>query len=271
MPTQFCSKNDAGEVIWVEDIPSDVIHLSELFEILEEMDSSTDRAPVEIPLDCTREELLEGFEYLRKMKRLYDEINKFNYPPKGISVYELEEIRVRINTQYHEFDWYRTSSSPMYNFITTKKHLLKTIEEYEDKSFPIGNLKSTKLTKWDLNTEFVGSCYNGYFLVMKWLLRNTGGYEMEIRIDAFRQACLSGQEMVSKWLYRETGIASIPQDYTELFGQVCAMGNESIAKWLYYEVGRTHRISVHRRRDYAFRLACGNGHTVIANWLKTLL
>lgn len=64
MPLQLFCNN------WSIDVPSDVIHLSELLENMDMMDF----ASCEVSVECSKETLLDAFNILRRMRDLYDKI-----------------------------------------------------------------------------------------------------------------------------------------------------------------------------------------------------
>lgn len=211
MPTQFCSKNKAGEVIWVVDIPSDVIHLSELFKILEEMDSSADSAPVEIPFECTKEEILDSFERLRRGIDLFKEIEKFDHSTTKADPETFETMKESIAIKYDR--WISMASVPktylildFFEPIVGMRRMINAIEQYEDGSSPSGYFKDQDLTSTTINEEFVKACRKNKLGVMKWMYHHLSDldphYEMEM---AFCDAVSYNYREIAEWMCDEIG------------------------------------------------------------------
>lgn len=256
MSVQLCSKIPENE--WIVDIPSDVIYLSELFEYLEEMNH--DISPTEIPFKCTKEDLLEGFECLRKVNRMYDEIRSFNKPKDDIVLDELEAIRLRVNNLYCYLKQYK--SSELYEFMNIKVKFKNAIEGFENRTSPIGYLNSTIINDDNIKRAFCDMCAGGHMSMAKWLYYKVGGIRIDTINHAFKLACMNGRETVAKWLHCELGEFDT-HVIGNAFRAACRYGNKSVAKWLYYEVGGVEKKPI----VDAFESACMFGHEVIAKWI----
>ncbi len=109
---------------------------------------------------------------------------------------------------------------------------------------------------------FDSMCHDGS-LISAQFLYNRYKHVITITLDTFISACANNNLNIAIWLYN---IYNYTDTY-EAFSIACENGNTTTVKWL-METMKYPISTIRFDNDYAFRMACFDGHTEVMDLLK---
>ena len=146
------------------------------------------------------------------------------------------------------------------------------------------------LLKFDPNIDihaeneiaFIKACSTRNLEMIQWLWQLDQNIDIHAQNDlAFKLACSVGHLETLQWLLQLDQNIDIHSEYEVAFQLTCFNGHLEVAKWLFQlglssnlleapnnfgsdKIAENQRIDIHAQNEFAFRLACSNGHLEIA-------